>query len=77
MTVKELFDFVTDPTVNDTNIDDYLDRSMKIAITRVFSNTEKVDDEVSLFFFSLKLANGIFILGFQTCLYTIHNGRSC
>jgi len=46
MTVKELFDFVTDPTVDDSNIDDYLDKSMKIATTRVITETEKVDDEV-------------------------------
>lgn len=25
MTVKELFDFITDPTVNENNMDDYLD----------------------------------------------------
>ena len=51
MTVKELFDFVTDPTVNDSNIDDYLNKSMKIAITRVFCNAEKVNDEVGCFLF--------------------------
>ncbi len=46
MTVKELFDFVTDPTVRDENIDDYLDKSMKIASTRTFDNEETVKDEV-------------------------------
>lgn len=46
MTVKELFDFVTDPTVNDENIDDYLDRAMKIASNRVINDREKVNDEV-------------------------------
>ena len=47
MTVKELFDFVTDPTVTESNVDDYLDKAMKIATTRVITETEKVDDEVS------------------------------
>jgi RIO kinase 1 len=51
MTVKELFDFVTDPTVNDDNINDYLDRAMKIASTRTLDNAEKVNDEVSSIMF--------------------------
>jgi RIO kinase 1 len=47
MTVKELFDFVTDPTVNESNMDEYLDKSMKIASNRgVATLTEKTEDEV-------------------------------
>jgi RIO kinase 1 len=47
MTVKELFDFVTDPTVNESNMDEYLEKSMKIASNRgVATLTEKTEDEV-------------------------------
>ncbi len=49
MTVKELFDFVTDPTVRESNVDEYLDRAMQIASTRTFDNNEKVDEEVSAY----------------------------
>jgi hypothetical protein len=57
MTVKELFDFVTDPTVHETNIDEYLDRAMEIASTRTFDNDEKVNEEVGFrFFFSFSFS---------------------
>lgn len=49
MTVKELFDFITDPTINDTNVDDYLEKlSDKIANRDVneLTEQEKVDEEV-------------------------------
>ena len=47
MTVKELFDFVTDPTVNETNMDEYLEKSMKIASNRgVATLTEKTEDQI-------------------------------
>ncbi len=47
MTVKELFDFVTDPTVDETNMDDYLEKSMEIASTRgVLTGNDKTEDQV-------------------------------
>ena len=50
MTVKELFDFVTDPTVNEHNMDDYLDKSMELASNREnITEKQKVDDEVGFY----------------------------
>ncbi|KAG4066712.1 hypothetical protein HA402_007348 [Bradysia odoriphaga] len=49
MTVKELFDFITDPTINDDNIDDYLETlSDRIADRDInqLTEQEKVDEEV-------------------------------
>lgn len=47
MTVKELFDFVTDPTVNESNMDEYLEKAMLVTSNREeFTEKEKVDDEV-------------------------------
>ena len=34
MTVKELFDFVTDPNINDGNMEDYLEKAQSIAANR-------------------------------------------
>ena len=34
MTVKELFDFITDPTITEENIDDYLEKAQEKAATR-------------------------------------------
>jgi RIO kinase 1 len=48
MTVKELFDFVTDPTVSEANMDDYLSRMMEITATRsaTLDGTDKAEDEI-------------------------------
>lgn len=49
LTTRELFDFVTDSTINDDNIDDYLTRLNEIASQRtveVVTEQEKLDDEV-------------------------------
>ena len=46
MTVKELFDFITDPTIRETNIDEYLEKAMQIATNRPEQQNDKVDDEV-------------------------------
>ena len=46
MTVQELFNFVTDPTVTDVNLDDYLDKAMDIASNRILSDVDKINDEV-------------------------------
>lgn len=46
MSIKEFFDFVTDPTVKETNMDDYLEKVMEKACNRVFTETEKVEDAV-------------------------------
>lgn len=49
MTTKELFDFITDPNINDQNIDRYLERAQQIASERTSQELEellKVDEEV-------------------------------
>ncbi|XP_065843269.1 serine/threonine-protein kinase RIO1-like [Oscarella lobularis] len=49
MSVRELFDFVTDPNINDTNMEDYLEKAQLIAGERLESgltDKEKVDEEV-------------------------------
>ncbi|XP_039609309.1 serine/threonine-protein kinase RIO1 isoform X2 [Polypterus senegalus] len=49
MTVRELFEFVTDPSITNENIDDYLEKAMEIASSRTAeerSNQDKVDEEV-------------------------------
>lgn len=49
LTTRELFDFVTDSTINDDNIDDYLTRLNEIASQRTvetLTEQEKLDDEV-------------------------------
>ena len=50
MTIKELFDFVTDLSITSDNIDDYLERAMTISSQRTIdeiSEQEKIDEEVS------------------------------
>ncbi|CAI9728028.1 serine/threonine-protein kinase RIO1-like [Octopus vulgaris] len=49
LTVKELFDFVTDSSITDTNVDDYLDKAMTITAGRTLeeiTQQDKVDEEV-------------------------------
>ncbi|XP_066508917.1 serine/threonine-protein kinase RIO1-like [Hoplias malabaricus] len=49
MTVRELFEFVTDPSITKDNINQYLDKAMEIASARTAeerSNQDKVDEEV-------------------------------
>ena len=47
MTVKELFDFVTDPNVTEENMDDYLGKAMEIAANRTdLTENAKRDEEV-------------------------------
>ncbi|XP_067218982.1 serine/threonine-protein kinase RIO1 [Chanodichthys erythropterus] len=49
MTVRELFEFVTDPSITSDNINQYLDKAMEIASERTAeerSNQDKVDEEV-------------------------------
>ncbi|XP_036375041.1 serine/threonine-protein kinase RIO1 [Megalops cyprinoides] len=49
MTVRELFEFVTDSSITSDNIDHYLEKAMKIAANRTAeerSNQDKVDEEV-------------------------------
>uniref|UniRef100_A0A8C9EVZ7 non-specific serine/threonine protein kinase n=1 Tax=Pavo cristatus TaxID=9049 RepID=A0A8C9EVZ7_PAVCR len=50
MTVRELFEFITDPSITSENIDDYLTKAMEIASKRTEeerSSQDKVDEEVS------------------------------
>ena len=48
MTVKELFDFVTDITITSENIDDYLERAREKASSRTFDQDKKsAEEEVS------------------------------
>jgi RIO kinase 1 len=49
MTVKELFDFITDPTIIDSNRDAYLDKMSERAAARTLeevSAKEQIDEEV-------------------------------
>ncbi|KAG9465225.1 hypothetical protein GDO78_018656 [Eleutherodactylus coqui] len=49
MTVRELFEFVTDPSINQDNMDAYLEKATEIAAQRTEeerSNQDKVDEEV-------------------------------
>ncbi|XP_060729967.1 serine/threonine-protein kinase RIO1 [Tachysurus vachellii] len=49
MTVRELFEFVTDPSITTTNINQYLEKAMEIASDRTAeerSNQDSVNDEV-------------------------------
>ncbi len=46
MTAKELFEFVTDPTINQDNIDEYLDKAQTRAITRGTTSEDTVSDAV-------------------------------
>lgn len=49
MTVRELFEFVTDPSINPDNMDGYLEKAMEVATQRTEdekSNQDKVDEEV-------------------------------
>lgn len=49
MTVRELFEFITDPSITCDNINQYLDKAMEIASDRTAeerSNQDKVDEEV-------------------------------
>ncbi|XP_075682781.1 serine/threonine-protein kinase RIO1 isoform X2 [Rhinoderma darwinii] len=49
MTVRELFEFVTDPSINPDNMDAYLEKAMEIAAERTEeerSNQDQVDEEV-------------------------------
>ncbi|XP_071347740.1 serine/threonine-protein kinase RIO1 [Trachinotus anak] len=49
MTVRELFDFITDPSINCHNIDQYLEKAMMIAAERTSeqrSDQDRVDEEV-------------------------------
>ena len=46
MTAKELFEFVTDPTINQDNIDEYLDKAQTRAVTRGTTSEDTVSDAV-------------------------------
>ncbi|KAG8442408.1 hypothetical protein GDO86_011264 [Hymenochirus boettgeri] len=49
MTVRELFEFITDPSITDGNMDAYLEKVMEIAAQRTEeerSSQDKVDEEV-------------------------------
>ncbi|EOB07808.1 Serine/threonine-protein kinase RIO1, partial [Anas platyrhynchos] len=49
MTVRELFEFITDPSITSENLDDYLAKAMEIASKRTEeerSSQDKVDEEV-------------------------------
>ncbi|XP_015259835.1 PREDICTED: serine/threonine-protein kinase RIO1 [Cyprinodon variegatus] len=49
MTVRELFDFVTDPSITSRNMEQYLDKAMVIAAERTAeerSDQDRVDEEV-------------------------------
>ena len=50
MTVKELFDFVTDMSITPDNMDNYLQRAMDITSSRTIDDVteqDKIDEQVS------------------------------
>lgn len=51
LSLKELFDFVTDPNINDSNEEEYLEKAQEIAAKRSFEvdpETQKIEDETFL-----------------------------
>lgn len=46
MTVRELFDFVTDPSITDENVNEYLDKAQEIAANRSDEVSDQVEEEV-------------------------------
>jgi RIO kinase 1 len=53
LTVKELFDFVTDVTITAENLDEYLDECMKITASRMandITEEDKINEEVGVAF---------------------------
>lgn len=49
MTVKELFDFITDPTVTENNMEQYLDKVSEKAATKIeekLTTEEQIEEEV-------------------------------
>lgn len=46
LTHKELFEFTTDPSITDENVDEYLDKLQFVASSRVLCETEKLEEEV-------------------------------
>uniref|UniRef100_A0A8C5AWW0 non-specific serine/threonine protein kinase n=1 Tax=Gadus morhua TaxID=8049 RepID=A0A8C5AWW0_GADMO len=49
MTIRELFEFITDPSINSDNINEYLERAMDISSDRTVqerSDQDRVDEEV-------------------------------
>lgn len=46
MTVRQLFDFVTDPTINDSNIDAYLARAQELVDQQRSEEHDRVEEEV-------------------------------
>lgn len=46
MLVKELFDFITDPTINENNMEEYLEKISEMSSKRDLTTAQEVDDEV-------------------------------
>uniref|UniRef100_A0A1B6CH20 Serine/threonine-protein kinase RIO1 n=2 Tax=Clastoptera arizonana TaxID=38151 RepID=A0A1B6CH20_9HEMI len=46
MQVKQLFDFITDPTITESNMEAYLDKASAMAAETSLTESEKVDEEV-------------------------------
>ncbi len=46
MTTKELFDFITDMTINEENIEEYLEKAQEKITTREISAGEEIADAV-------------------------------
>lgn len=46
MTVRELFDFVTDPSITDENVNEYLDKAQEIAANRSDEVSDQLEEEV-------------------------------
>lgn len=49
LTIKELFDFITDVSITKDNIEEYLDKAMSVTSNRMLDDMteqQKVDEEV-------------------------------
>lgn len=46
MTVKQLFDFITDPNITEKNMEEYLDKAAELATSKELTAQDLLDDEV-------------------------------
>lgn len=46
MTVKQLFDFITDPSITEKNMEEYLDKAAELTTARELTAEDLLDDEV-------------------------------
>lgn len=72
MTVKELFDFITDASITEANMDDYLDKiSEKMLTNEPLSAEQQVDEEVFKKAYIPKTLTEVWFLEFINTMYRI------